>query len=54
VLLTGDASHTKYGFVNEIEPGWVDDKEMAEKSLRQLVDFYELFPNIRVIYGHEQ
>lgn len=54
ILLTGDASHTKYGFMNQIEPGWVDDKELAENSLRQLINFHEEYPKIRVIYGHEE
>ena len=53
ILLTGDASHTKYGFENNIEPGWVDDQEKAEKSLEQLRVFQQLMPSIRVIYGHQ-
>lgn len=54
ILLTGDASHTKYGFQNNIEPGWVDNKELAENSLRQLIEFHEKYPTVKVIYGHEQ
>ena len=54
ILLTGDASHTKYGFKNNIEPGWVDSKELAENSLRQLIEFYKKYPNIKIIYGHEK
>ncbi len=54
ILLTGDASHTKYGFQNNIEPGWVDNKELAEHSLRQLVEFHEAYPSVRIIYGHER
>jgi len=54
VLLTGDASHTKYGFNNRIEPGWVENKENAENSLSQLTKFHEEYPEVRVIYGHEK
>ncbi|MEH0158432.1 MBL fold metallo-hydrolase [Limibacter armeniacum] len=53
-LLTGDASHTRYGFINNIEPGWVDDQLSAENSLAQLVEFHEMFPNVEVIYGHQR
>ena len=54
ILLTGDASHTKYGFLNGIEPGWVVDRETAENSLSQLRTFKAQFPNVKVIYGHER
>jgi glyoxylase-like metal-dependent hydrolase (beta-lactamase superfamily II) len=53
-LLTGDASHTKYGFVNNIEPGWVHDQPAAEFSLAQLVEFHRMYPTIEVIYGHQR
>jgi glyoxylase-like metal-dependent hydrolase (beta-lactamase superfamily II) len=54
ILLTGDASHTKYGFENSIEPGWVEDRSAAENSLSQLVKFHRMFPKVDIIYGHEQ
>jgi glyoxylase-like metal-dependent hydrolase (beta-lactamase superfamily II) len=54
ILLTGDASHTKYGFAHQIEPGWVDDITLAENSLRQLVKLHDNYPEIKVIYGHER
>jgi glyoxylase-like metal-dependent hydrolase (beta-lactamase superfamily II) len=54
ILLTGDASHTKYGFTHNIEPGWTDNKEVAENSLQQLTKFMELYPQTEIIYGHEQ
>lgn len=54
ILLTGDVSHTKYGFVHQIEPGWVDDKMLAVNSLKQLVKLVEIYTEIRVIYGHEK
>lgn len=53
-LLTGDASHTKYGFENNIEPGWIDDQKVAENSLSQLINFHRMFPSVEVIYGHQQ
>ena len=53
-LLTGDASHTKYGFTNNIEPGWVDDQQLAQNSLTQLVKFHEMYPLVDIIYGHER
>lgn len=53
-LLTGDASHTKYGFTNGIEPGWTYKEELAVKSLKQLKVFSEKYPKIKVIYGHEK
>ena len=53
ILLTGDASHTRYGFENGIEPGWAYDRLQAESSLWQLHDFAEQFPQVRVIFGHE-
>lgn len=54
VLLTGDASHTKYGFLNNIEPGWVHDQKAAENSLNQLRLFHNMFPDVKIIYGHER
>ncbi|MTI30823.1 MBL fold metallo-hydrolase [Xanthovirga aplysinae] len=54
VLMTGDASHTKYGFTKNIEPGWVDHQETAEKSLSQLIGFSEMYPWIEIIYGHQR
>ncbi|KAA3632002.1 MAG: MBL fold metallo-hydrolase [Bacteroidetes bacterium] len=54
VLLTGDASHTKYGFQQGIEPGWTDNRKSAESSLAQLKEFSRLHPDVQVIYGHER
>ena len=53
VLLTGDASHTKWGFDNNVEPALVVDREAAQRSLAQLREFAGQFPSIKVIYGHE-
>ena len=54
ILLTGDASHTRYGFEHNIEPGWADDASTAANSLRQLREFASTYPNVKVIYGHER
>lgn len=54
VLLTGDASHTRYGFEHGIEPGWTTDEEQAVHSLSQLRDFRQMYPATRVIFGHQQ
>ncbi len=54
VLLTGDVSHTRYGFENNIEPGWVDNRTAAENSLNQVVKFHQMFPKVHIIYGHER
>ncbi|MBT34121.1 MAG: hypothetical protein CMO01_31035 [Thalassobius sp.] len=54
ILLTGDASHTKFGFENNIEPGWITDQQQAENSLSQLISFKKMYPETRVIYGHQK
>jgi len=54
LLLMGDASHTKYGFTNKIEPGWVEDRAAAERSVEQLVKFHEMNPQVKMMYGHER
>jgi glyoxylase-like metal-dependent hydrolase (beta-lactamase superfamily II) len=54
ILLTGDASHTKYGFTHNVEPGWTDDIEAAENSLQQLTTFKKMYPRTKIIYGHDQ
>ncbi|MCB1304361.1 MAG: MBL fold metallo-hydrolase [Leptospiraceae bacterium] len=53
VLFTGDASHTRKGFEMGIEPGWVDDREEAKRSLEKLRKFAATYPQVRVVYGHE-
>ncbi len=54
VLMSGDASHTRYGFEQAIAPGWVDDLEAASRSLAQLAEFANLYSRTRVIFGHEE
>lgn len=53
VLLTGDASHTRWGFEHGVPPGWADDDRQAKKSLDQLIAFKQEFPNLEVRFGHE-
>ena len=54
VLLTGDASHTREGFEQGIEPGWVSDRDEAKNSLEKLKAFSNKYPNVRVIFGHQR
>ena len=53
VLLTGDASHTRWGFENNVIPGWSEDDAQARDSLSRLRRFALSHPEVRVIYGHE-
>lgn len=54
LLLTGDASHTRLGFEQGVEPGWTDDREAARNSLERLREFVHRYPDVRLIYGHER
>lgn len=53
VLLTGDASHTRWGFENSVPPGWSEDSDHARATLQQLREFSAANPEVRVILGHE-
>jgi N-acyl homoserine lactone hydrolase len=53
VLLTGDVSHTKFGFDEDIEPGWADDRELAIQSLRRIKQIAKDVPGLKVIFGHQ-
>ena len=53
VLLTGDASHTRRGFDQGVEPGWAEDHDLARESLNRLRAFAQRYTQVRVIYGHE-
>lgn len=53
VLLTGDASHTRWGFEHDVEPGKVIDRAAARRSLGELRAFVRAYPAVRVVYGHE-
>ena len=54
VLLTGDASHTRWGFENNVIPGWADDETLAQDSLERLRLWAEQNEEARVIFGHER
>jgi len=53
VLMTGDVSHTRWGFEHGVEPGWATDRDQARASFEKLVRFVGEYPAVRVIYGHE-
>ena len=53
VLLTGDASHTRWGFENDVIPGWSEDEDKARKSLEALRVFSMENKDVRVVFGHE-
>ena len=55
VLLTGDVSHTRWGFENGVIPGGFNDGDPRDsrRSLAQLVAFKEAYPEVRVVFGHE-
>jgi N-acyl homoserine lactone hydrolase len=54
VLLTGDASHTRWGFENDVIPGWSEDEDEARKSLEALRTFSLENTDVRVVFGHER
>lgn len=54
VLLTGDASHTRWGFENGVIPGWSEDDELAMNSLNKLMTFSNQNPDVTVIFGHQR
>lgn len=55
VLLTGDVSHTRWGFENGVTPGRFNDGDPQDcrRSLEQLIAFKKAYPEVRVVYGHE-
>lgn len=54
VLLTGDASHTRWGFEHDVEPGWATDRDEALRSLEMLRAFAAAYPQVKVVFGHER
>ncbi len=55
VLLTGDASHTSFGWVNGVEPGtFSHDKGKSAESLSRLRAFVARHPTIDVRLGHQR
>ncbi|PCI43822.1 MAG: hypothetical protein COB51_11045 [Moraxellaceae bacterium] len=53
-LLTGDASHTRWGFENQVIPGWSEDNKQAKETLHKLTSFSQQNPDIRVLLGHQR
>lgn len=53
-LLTGDASHTSWGWEHQVEPGtFSENPEQSVVSLNMLVQLVEEFPQIKVHLGHQ-
>ncbi len=52
-LITGDASHTGYGFKNKIPPGKNVNLEQTEETLNKLIQFVNRHPEIKLIFGHD-
>ncbi len=55
VLFTGDVSHTRWGFDNDVVPGGFNDGDPRDsrRSLDELRAFAKAYPEVRVVYGHE-
>jgi glyoxylase-like metal-dependent hydrolase (beta-lactamase superfamily II) len=55
VLLTGDASHTRWGWENTVEPGtFSSDIETSKKTLAELKSLVARHPTIEVRLGHQR
>ncbi len=54
VLLTGDASHTRWGWDNHVEPGtFTGDARQGTESFEKLQAFVAAHPEIEVRVGHQ-
>jgi N-acyl homoserine lactone hydrolase len=54
VLLTGDASHTRYGWEHGVEPGTFSEDQAASRvSLLMLKALVERHPELVVRFGHQ-
>ena len=55
VLLTGDASHTRWGWDNDVEPGtYSSDADRGAASFHKLRAFAAAHPSIEVRVGHQR
>lgn len=55
VLLTGDASHTRWGWENGVEPGdFTRNNDLNLKSLLQMKALVQRHPQIEVRFGHQR
>lgn len=52
-LITGDASHTGYGFRNNIAPGKTQDREQSRESLAALRGLAGRHPQLQIYFGHD-
>lgn len=53
-LLVGDATHTRWGWENGVEPGsFSDNPEQSAVSLKTLLDLSAQFPQMNVHPGHQ-
>ncbi len=54
VLLTGDTSHTRWGWDHTVEPGdFTDDHERNLQNLQRLKALVASYPGIEVRLGHQ-
>jgi N-acyl homoserine lactone hydrolase len=54
ILLVGDASHTRWGWENEVEPGsFSADQPRSARSLGTLRELAKAFPQIEIHLGHQ-
>lgn len=54
VLLTGDASHTAWGWQNQVEPGqFSTEQARSQESLDVLIQLVKKHPEITVKLGHQ-
>lgn len=55
VLLVGDASHTRWGWENDVEPGtFTSDGPRSVESFERLRAFAAAHPNVEVRLGHQR
>ncbi|MGV3625987.1 MAG: MBL fold metallo-hydrolase [Archangium sp.] len=55
VLLTGDGSHTRWGWEHAVEPGtFTADLEQSRRSFERLQKFSKAHPEIEVRLGHQR
>jgi glyoxylase-like metal-dependent hydrolase (beta-lactamase superfamily II) len=54
VLLTGDTSHTRWGWEHTVEPGdFTEDGERNLQSLKRLKELVAKYQQIEVRFGHQ-
>jgi N-acyl homoserine lactone hydrolase len=56
VLITGDVSHTRWGFDRSVIPGKFNDGKRSDsrQSLNQLEAFAKAYPDVKIFLGHER